>query len=267
MLLERDAALAALDAAVREAASGRGSVVLVTGEAGIGKTSLVRAFAARARGRVLMSACDDLMAPRTLGPVRDAAMGTDGPLAAALAGPVDGVFGGLLEELAAEPPTVLVVEDVHWADDATLDVLGYAARRIEALSAALVLTCRDDVTDQRFLGMLAGGPVRRLPLRPLSRDAVALLSAGTGADAAAVHRVTRGNPFFVTEVLASPGEEVPVSVMEAVLARVGRLGPESREALDQLSAVRGARRGRARRRAGGARAQHRLPARARAPGD
>ena len=129
MLLERDAALAALRDAVREAAAGRGSVVMVTGEAGIGKTSLVRAFAARAPGRVLTSACDDLMAPRTLGPLRDAATGTDGPLAASLDGPVDGVFGALMQELAAEPPTVLVVEDVHWADDATLDVLGYAARQ------------------------------------------------------------------------------------------------------------------------------------------
>ena len=237
MLLERDAALAALRDAVREAAAGRGSVVMVTGEAGIGKTSLVRAFAETTPGRVLTSACDDLMAPRTLGPLRDAATGTDGPLAASLSGPVDGVFGALMEELAAEPPTVLVVEDVHWADDATLDVLGYAARRIESVSAVLVLTFRDDVTDRRFLGMLAGAPVHRLPLRPLSRDAVALLSAGTGADAAAVHRVTRGNPFFVTEVLASRGEVVPISVMEAVLARVGRLGPESREALDQLSVV------------------------------
>ena len=237
MLLERDAALAALRDAVREAAAGRGSVVMVTGEAGIGKTSLVRAFAAGAPGRVLTSACDDLLAPRTLGPLRDAATGTDGPLAASLDGPVDGVFGALMQELAAAPPTVLVVEDVHWADDATLDVLGYAARRIASVSAVLVLTSRDDVTDRRFLGMLAGAPVHRLPLRPLSRDAVALLSAGTGADAAAVHRVTRGNPFFVTEVLASRGEVVPVSVMEAVLARVGRLGPECREALDQLSVV------------------------------
>ena len=239
MLLERDGALDALHQAVEDAASGHGSVVLVTGEAGIGKTSLVRAFAAGAAARVLTSACDDLMAPRTLGPLRDAAAGTGGPLAAALAEgqAVDGVFTAVLEELAADAPSVLVVEDVHWADDATLDVLGYAARRVEGLGAVIVLTCRDDVTDQRFLGMLAGAGVRRLPLEPLSREAVALLSAGTGADAGAVHRVTRGNPFFVTEVLASPAAAVPVSVMEAVLARVGRLGPESRAALDQLCVV------------------------------
>src|SRR6266511_894938 len=130
-LLERDAPLAVLTGAISEAGAGRGSTVLISGEAGIGKTSLVRAFAeaAASRARLLMGSCDDLMASRTLGPLHDAAAGTDGPLAAALAGdgPVDGVFAAVLEELAEQPPSVLVVEDVHWADDATLDVLGFAA--------------------------------------------------------------------------------------------------------------------------------------------
>jgi DNA-binding CsgD family transcriptional regulator/tetratricopeptide (TPR) repeat protein len=241
MLLERDQTLEALAAAVSDAAGGRGSVVLVTGEAGIGKTSLVRAFAETTPARVLLSACDDLMAPRTLGPLRDAAAGSRGPLAAALADdePVDGVFSALLDEIAAEPPTVLVVEDIHWADDATLDVLGYAARRVEPLASVIVLTFREDETNplHRFLGVLAGCPVHRIGLPPLSHGAVRRLSAGTGADADALHRITRGNPFFVTEALASPREAVPASVVEAVLARVRRFGPDCRQALDQLSVV------------------------------
>ena len=110
--------------AVTDAAAGRGSVVLVTGEAGIGKTSVVHNFVRAADGhaRILLSACDDLMAPRTLGPLHDAALGGSGPLAAALAHdqPVDGVFTALLEELAADRPTALVVEDLHWADKAAL---------------------------------------------------------------------------------------------------------------------------------------------------
>ena len=178
-LLERGSELGTLARAVGDAAAGRGSTALVTGEAGIGKTSLVRAFAEEADGgaRLLTAACDDLVTSRTLGPLHDAAAGTDGPLADALAADAPaGVFSALLAELAARPPTVLVVEDVHWADDATLDVLGYAARRIAPLGALLVLTLRDDELEprhplHRLLGALAGGRVHRIALTPLSRRA------------------------------------------------------------------------------------------------
>ena len=118
-LLERDAPLGALLGALSSAEAGHGSTALVTGEAGIGKTSLVRAFVERAHGRVLTAACDDLVTPRTLGPLQDA---LEQPLG-------DDVFGTLMDELARERPTVLVIEDAHWADEATLDALGYAARR------------------------------------------------------------------------------------------------------------------------------------------
>jgi DNA-binding CsgD family transcriptional regulator/tetratricopeptide (TPR) repeat protein len=246
VLLERDAQLGVLLAAVTEARFGHGSTVLVGGEAGIGKTSLVRAFAGRVgdETRVLVGACDDLMASRTLGPLHDAAAGGDGPLAAALDGDgqIDAVFAAVLDELARERPSVLVVEDLHWADDATLDVLGFAARRIESLGAVLVLTFRDDEIDprhplQRLLGALAGSPVHRLALPPLSPRAVRTLAAGSGRDADTVHAITGGNPFFVTEALAGPPEEVPASVKDAVLARLRRLDPDCRAALEQVSVV------------------------------
>jgi hypothetical protein len=127
-LLERGEAIAALTGAVESAASGAGSAVLVTGEAGIDKTGLVRAFVewAADRADVLSGACDDLITPRPLGPLRDAASGAGGPLEAALAsGSLEAVFGAAVVELSGSRPTVLLVEDVHWADDATLDVLGY----------------------------------------------------------------------------------------------------------------------------------------------
>ena len=231
-VLEREDSLAELRRAVLAAADGHGSVVLVVGEAGIGKTSLIRAFAAEAgrRARLRLAACDDLRAPRTLGPLRDAL---------ALADTRD-PFAALLEELANAPPTVLVVEDVHWADDATLDVLAYAARRIERLGAVLVLTFREDRVDalQRLLGIVAGVPHRRLALAPLTLAAVERLSAGRDADPAGIHRLTGGNPFFVSEVLAAPpGGGVPASVADAVLVRVARLGAACRDALDQLSVL------------------------------
>jgi DNA-binding CsgD family transcriptional regulator/tetratricopeptide (TPR) repeat protein len=245
VLLERDGQLEVLVGAVAAAAQGRGSTALIAGEAGIGKTSLVRALVRRVgeEARILMAACDDLVASRTLGPLHDAALGGTGPLAGALAeeGEVDRVFAALLEELAEERPTVLVVEDVHWADDATLDVLGYAARRVESVGALLVLTTRDELDPRhplhRLLGALTGCPVHRIELSPLSRDAVQALAAGTGRDPAAVHALTRGNPFFVTETLAAPADEVPASVKDAVLARLRGLDADCREALERLSVV------------------------------
>jgi tetratricopeptide (TPR) repeat protein len=136
---------------------------------------------------------------------------------------------------------VLVVEDVHWADDATLDVLGYAARRVEAVGAVLVLTMRDELDPRhplhRLLGALTGCPVHRIDLAPLSHGAVQALAAGTGRDPAAVHALTRGNPFFVTKTLAAPSDEVPASVKDAVLARLRGLDADCRDALERLSVV------------------------------
>ncbi|HEY7487247.1 MAG TPA: AAA family ATPase [Streptosporangiaceae bacterium] len=248
-LLERASQLAALQQAVDEGSVGQGSVVLVTGEAGIGKTSLVRAFLAELTDRsgavrVLTGACDDLLAPRDMGPLRDAAFGTGGPLERALAGDAaaEDVFGAMIEELAGPPLTVLVVEDMHWADDATIDIVRYAARRVRDLAAVLVLTFRDDAVClthplQELLGTLSGVPRRRIALAPLSAAAVGELAAGTGRDAAALYAVTGGNPFYVTEALAVPPGDVPATVADAVLARVRRLDERCRRALEQLSVV------------------------------
>jgi len=146
-LLERDAALAALVEARDSAARGDGRVAFVTGEPGIGKTSLVTRFVdgLDGGGRVLVGTCDDLTIPRPLGPLRDLAPRVSAPLAAALTGgaAAHDVQALLLEELARPPrPTVLVLEDVHWADDATFDSITVLGRRIASLPALLVLTFR-----------------------------------------------------------------------------------------------------------------------------
>src|SRR4051794_37731394 len=234
-LLEREEPLSELLRALRRAEAGQGSTALVSGEAGIGKTTLVRAFAeqAAARARLLSAACDDLLTPRALGPLRDV-------FGESLGG--DRAFTTVMEELARERPTVLVIEDAHWADDATLDVLGYVARRVGPVGALLVLTVRDEAIVpghplHRLLGMLAGEPVHRLELAPLSRAAVGELAVGTGRDPDAVHALTRGNPFFVAEALAAADEEVPASVKDAVLARLRTVGPACRDAVERLSVV------------------------------
>jgi DNA-binding CsgD family transcriptional regulator/tetratricopeptide (TPR) repeat protein len=139
-------------------------------------------------------------------------------------------------------PTVLVVEDVHWADDATLDVLRYVGRRMSELRAVLVLTYRDDEIGrdhplQRVLGALGGDGVHRLHLDRLSPTAVARLAGGTTATSAALFRLTAGNPFFVTEALGAASTQVPPTVVDAVLARVRGLDPPTQAALEQLAVV------------------------------
>jgi DNA-binding CsgD family transcriptional regulator/tetratricopeptide (TPR) repeat protein len=245
-LLERDADLAVLHEVVRAAGGGHGSVVLVSGEAGIGKTTLVDTFLTGTGRelRRLRGACDDLLAPRPLGPFRDIARIAGGDLAAALArGDHDGVYEAVLAAL--DHPlhtTILLVEDIHWADDASLDLLRYVARRIHHRRGVLVLTYRDDelvATDpvQRMLGTLTGVPVHRIRLRPLSLPAVAELLGSRELDAAVVQHLTGGNPFYVTELLEAPWPSVPPTIVDAVHARLGRLSVAARAAAEQVSIV------------------------------
>ncbi len=254
-LIERDSELAAIDGPLARAAAGVGSVLLITGEAGVGKSSLTRAVAqvAGERGaRVLLAACDDLLTSRALGPINDLADRSTGALRAALANPADreGLLDALRSELTDRPlPVLLVIEDAHWIDDATVDVLIWLTRRIESFPVLLVLTYRsDEVTGthalMRVLGRLGGVPVLRLPLHNLTPDAIAELiranrSGGVSVDEAELYKRTGGNPFFVTEILANPSMDVPPTVTEAVLARVRRLSGPTQHALQQLSVLPG----------------------------
>ncbi|MGN9913874.1 ATP-binding protein [Phytohabitans sp. LJ34] len=243
VLLERAGALAALLEAVGDAVAGRGRVVLVRGEAGIGKSSLLRVFreGLPAGVRVLYGGCDDLVTARAHGALREAVAGTTGLLAAALAADGGGVFEAAIAELSGPRPTVLVIEDVHWADDATLDVLGHLARRVGDLPAVVVVTVRDGgaPAGHRLERWLSAGAIRQVVLRPLSVTAVGELAAGSGWWAASLHELTGGNPFFVTEALAVAPGQVPATVAEAVLARVRRLDPACQAALAQLAVVPG----------------------------
>ncbi len=242
-LLEREHQLAELAAATREAVAGQGSVVLVPGEPGAGKSALVDAVRGMLppQARLLVGCCDDLATPRTLGPFRDLAGSVGTRLAEALrdAGDRDEVLDALRAELA-EHPTVLVVEDAHWADEATVDVLSFVVRRVAGLPVVLVLTYRDDALPlRRLLGQVAAAPrVRRFDLAPLSEAAVSRLVAPRRLDPREVYAVTGGNPFFVTEILASGHlDRVPPTVADAVRARLHRLDHEAQAALAQLAVV------------------------------
>jgi predicted ATPase len=134
-------------------------------------------------------------------------------------------------------PTVIVLEDLHWADEATLDVLRLLGRRMDAVQALVLATYRDDELGNGqplrvVLGELARAPnIERVEVGRLSPEAVAKLAAPHGMDGEALYRSTAGNPFFVTEVLATGADEIPSTVRDAVLARAARLGGGGRALL------------------------------------
>jgi predicted ATPase/DNA-binding CsgD family transcriptional regulator len=239
-LLERDGPLTVLAEAREAAARGDGRVVVVVGEPGIGKTALVTRFVdgLEPGARAFVGACDHLSIPRPLGAIHDLA-GLSPALEDALlarAAP-DDVHRLLLTELALPPqPTVLVLEDVHWADEATLDVITLVARRIGSLPALLILTCRDGEAPAGHPVHAAVAPASTvLDLEPLSAAAVASLS-GDGAEA--VYAATGGNPFYVTELLASrTAEELPRSIVNAVRGRLARLAESERRLVELVSVV------------------------------
>jgi DNA-binding CsgD family transcriptional regulator/tetratricopeptide (TPR) repeat protein len=263
-LLERSPALDQLDSWWAEVRAGCGRFVLIEGEAGVGKTALLDAFTERVRAgdfRLLSSGCDAYLTPRPLGPLVDIAPDLAGsvparlPAAAldgaspqtagvVLEGDRDGLFAAVLAQLDdGKGPRVLVIEDLHWADDATLDLLRFLARRIGRRPVLIIGSYRDDQADQAnpirlMLGDLAAvATLRRLPLVPLSLKAVTAMVHGHGIDPRRLHAITGGNPFYVTEVMATAGQEVPPTVRDAVFARAARLSAPAREVLDAAAVV------------------------------
>jgi DNA-binding CsgD family transcriptional regulator len=247
-LWERSTALALLDELLRDSAVA-GRVALVPGEAGIGKSTLINAFAARhgGRARVLWGVCDPLVTPRALGPLHDIGRQAGGTLAARLStGSTQAdLFAALMDELSGprqRPRPVVVVEDTHWADEATLDLLVFLGRRIERLAALLVVTYRDDEVGPEHplraaLTALPRHVVRTVPVAALSPECVAEQAARAGRDAAEAYRLTGGNPLLVAELLASDdGAAVPSTVRDLILARLRGL-PEPARDVARLVAV------------------------------
>lgn len=288
-LAERTDELAVVDAALQAAVAGWGAIVLVEGAPGIGKTALLTAAWARAgrQGMLALSARgEELERSFAFGVVRQlfepAVTGADGATrdgllcGAALhartvvdprAQPVSAVDRSavlhglywLTANLAADRPLVLVVDDLHWSDPASIDWLAYLARRIAALPVALLLGARagEPGADGELLQRLrATDGLRRLQPAPLSAAAVGGLARGAlgehvdHAFATACHEVTRGNPFYVVELLRALREDrvagtaanvsaidglTPRVVVDATLARLGRLPSEARSVAEAVA--------------------------------
>ena len=244
MLLEREGLLASLGELLDEAASGDGRLVLVAGEAGAGKTSLLDVFIASRDDTTLVirGACDPLTTPRPLSPLHDFAADPGSGLAG-LDFDRDPIvlFNEVLDRLRhTVRPIVMAIEDIHWADEATLDFLRFIGRRLASTKAMLVCTYRDDEVGpdhplRPVLGqMIPLESTQRLAVPPLSLAAVTQLAADRVFDPADLMQLTDGNAFFVTEVLAS-GEQLPETVQEAVIARVARLDERPRRVVEGVS--------------------------------
>jgi DNA-binding CsgD family transcriptional regulator/tetratricopeptide (TPR) repeat protein len=246
-LIERESQLAALHQYADEASQGQGRLVLISGEAGVGKSVLLEEFAQDlADAHWLWAGCDGLFTPAALAPLLDIAGQIDGELLQLCRAEAkrDQLYGALLRQLGnLQTFTVIAIEDVHWADEATLDLLSYLGRRIQHLRVLLLVTYRDDglVADDPLrltLGALASQrATRRLSLPTLSAAGVATLAQDTGIDATELHQLTAGNPFFVTEVLQAGSGALPASIRDAVLARTRALSTPARDALDTAALI------------------------------
>jgi DNA-binding CsgD family transcriptional regulator len=238
--------MAALTALLEESVGGQGHVALIAGEAGIGKTTLVdHVIASSSVGvRSLWGACEALFTPRPLGPLYDIADHLPSTIRTALEGDAQRatLFATVLEELRSQP-TALVIEDLHWADEATLDFITYLARRIVQTKTVLLLTYRDEELGRDHplrlvMGDFPTRAVTRLRLLPLSMGAVSALAKQTARRAQQLEELyaaTGGNPFFLTEILASDAAQMPLSVSDAVLARVARRSPEAQRLLEVVA--------------------------------
>jgi DNA-binding CsgD family transcriptional regulator/tetratricopeptide (TPR) repeat protein len=251
-LLERESPLARLAEWAAEARRGDGRLVVVGGEAGVGKTALLERFQQDLPdARWSWGACDGLFTPRPLGPLYDLADQLGGELLdlCTRTDPQtdrEELFRALLRQVSGPGTHVVVVEDVHWADEATIDLLRFVGRRLREARLLLIVTYRDDdlATDDQLriaLGELARQrSTRRIGLAPLSADSVRAMARGSDLEAVTLYRLTGGNPFYVTEVLQAGMAEVPDSARDAVLARAAGLSAGARQLLD-VAALTGAR--------------------------
>jgi DNA-binding CsgD family transcriptional regulator len=238
-VVEREPQIAQLRRAMRGVVR-QGRVVAVTGEPGAGKTTLLRAVTSRPEStRVARGLCDPLATPRPLGPVRDVLA----ELGAGLPDDGDAVaeVGARLVGALADHPTTVVVEDAQWIDEASVDVLRCLALRVETLPTLVLRTYRaDEIGPGHTLRPLLGDLARlehatTIALSPLSVEAVGALLRDTSLDPQRVHRLTAGNPFYVTEIARHPDEALPSSVRDAVLASTSSVEDTDLEVLQIIA--------------------------------
>ncbi len=246
-LLERKDSLDLLTQLTHETSLGSGKIVLLSGEAGVGKTSLINQFKQELDSEieVFWGGCDALFTPRPLGPIYDMASQLPGELAHLIESEDKRInfYAGFIKFLASDHfLKVIVFEDIHWADEATLDLIKYIGRRIGQLPVIFILTYRSEEsgTNQMLtstLGSLPTTDVKRIRIYPLSKESIDELMNQSGIYIDGLYELTGGNPFFVNEILNNKKKELPQSIREAVLSRTSRLDQSANEFLKTISVI------------------------------
>lgn len=279
LLIGRDAEVGQLNALLVETRGGHGRTVLVSGEAGVGKSAAIRDFVQTARGvgiRAFTGECTEIDARRPFGPFMDIARAANrlsslpvAPLDAAAAGAdryrLYAFFTNLLADLSRDRPVIIVVEDLHWADEASLELFPHLARKLRGTALLLVGSYRSDELHRRhpLRPVLADLGRARLgvdiALRRLSEDEVAeFLRAAMRLDRAptpefrrAIFNACEGNPLFIEEVLRALVERgdveyhggqwrrtkevvdiaIPDTLRDAILERFTQLPAETQSVL------------------------------------
>lgn len=244
-LFERENYLMELDTLFKSVQSGKGTLAMAFGEAGIGKTSLVQRFLENLNDevRILLGACDALFTPRPLGPLYDIVDKLNDRQLQVLDAleSRDVIFSLVLKDLQNNAcPNVFVIEDVHWADAATLDFIKFLGRRIDKSNTLLIITFRDDeiTSEHPFRSVIGDIPaifVKRLKLQALSEKTVRELSASKGVER--LYEITVGNPFLVTEFLNSQEPGIPSTIKDSVMTRMAHLSTESKKLVELVSII------------------------------
>jgi DNA-binding CsgD family transcriptional regulator len=245
VLIEREHFLALLQCKFENIAAGEGHCVFVSGEAGIGKTALVKTFCKEQKGSctIYQGACDALFTPRPLAPLYDIMWQVNSQLWPANHAITNraAFFADFFRELKNREQKILMVfEDIHWADEATLDFIKFFAKRISLLPCLFILTYREDEIHSRHalknvLGQLPPDSFTRLQLTPLSKQAVEIMAGQKGYNGEDVYNISGGNPFYVNEILASYSPGVPANIKDSILAVYNRQDEKTKHAWEILS--------------------------------
>lgn len=246
-LIEREDFLQILEMKFESVVNGEGHCILLSGEAGIGKTSLIKTFYKEKKDccKIYQGTCDALFTPRPLAPIFDIIWQISSSTPKNEVHKLDRtlLFNHLFYELEQQKkPAIIIIEDIHWADEATLDFIKFFARRIARIHCLLILSYRDNEILanhplRNVLGQLPPDSFTRVQLSPLSKQAVEKMAEERGYKGEDVFTVSGGNPFYVTEILASYSPGVPDNIKDSIISVYNRQEIGTRHAWEICSVI------------------------------